>query len=231
MPVIKRGLPQITSWIWQVRLSYSTLCINCVISLFPFNPSCSVECSALRSEQSLCGRGGRVVCTGAQRAGEPANGNSMKCYKGDCKAHQMGGITPCTSTWWSLSRISAEKVLVEMAVSWQWALAQGRTAAALGGTLPTRGMVLSLCSALVRHTFSAESSPGLLSMRRMGTHQGGPSRGHQDGQGWSTECREKGWAGWPCQPGEGRDSGDPTAIRNEELWRRWSQTLPWVAQK
>lgn len=63
MPVIKWDLPQITCWIWQVRLSYFTLCINCVTSLFPFNP-CSVECSALWSEQSLCGRGGRVVCRG-----------------------------------------------------------------------------------------------------------------------------------------------------------------------
>lgn len=243
MPVIKRGLPQITSWIWQVRLSYSTLCINCVTSLFPFNPSCSVECSALWSEQFLCGRGGGVVCRGAQQAGELANGSIMKCYKGECKAHQMGGITPCTSTGWSLCSWAKS---LQKRPWWRWPWAgselwqQGRPTAALGETLPTRGMALSLCSALVRHTFSAETSPGLL---KMWTEQGGHSRGHQDGQELEHRAYGERLSHTACQPGEGKDSGgqpgegkgrlqgNPAAICNEKLWRRWSQTLPRIAQK
>lgn len=211
MPVIKQDLPQITSWIWQVRLSYSTLCINCVTSLFPFNPSCSVECSALWSEQFLCRRGRRVVCRGAQQAGEPANGNLMECYKDECKALQMGGITPCTSTWWSLSSWT-ESLQKRSWWRWPWAgselLQQGRPTTALGRTLPRTDRVLSLCSALVRHTLRAGSSPGLLSMGQMWTCQD-PSEATRMARGWSTERMERGWARWACQPGEGKDSRTP----------------------
>lgn len=199
MPVIKWGLPQITSWIWHVRLSYSTLCINCVTSLFPFNPCCSVECSALWSQQSWCRRGGRAACRVAQQAGELANGSIMKCHKGECKAHQMGGMTPCTSTWWSLSSL-AESLQESPG-------GDGHELAVSSGSKEGQQVV---SSALVRHSLSGGSSPGLLSTSQRWTHQGGPSRGHQDGQGWSTEHMERGWATWACQPGEGKDSrGQP----------------------
>lgn len=90
-----------------------------------------------------------------------------------------------------LRSISAEKVLVE--VGWQWALAARRdTAHERDGALP----LLSTSKAHL-HTWAPQHRTDVNIPRRS-------QQRHQDG--WSSEL-ERGWAGWACQPGEGRDSG------------------------
>lgn len=84
----------------------------------------------------------------------------------------MGGITPCTSTWWSLSSQAEslqERPWWRCRELWQ----QGR---------PRK--VLFLCSALARHTLSVGSSAGLLSRRRWEHTRMDPAEATRMARGW-----------------------------------------------
>jgi len=121
-----------------------------------------------------------------------ADRNLMKLNKGKCQVQHQGEEQPmCLYTLRAdrLESIFAEKTLgvfvdTELNVSQQCALATRKTNGIQGCVRKSvssrwREAVLPLCSALVRHTWSAGSSAGLPNTRQ-GHTGASPGKGHKD---------------------------------------------------
>ena len=111
MAVIKLVLPWITSWIWQVRLNYSTSCINCVTSLLPFQPFLFSGVFIVSPTPE-----GRVACRGAQQAGGTGHWECHEAVQRQMQSPAPGMNDPTHQYRVAideLDSIFAEKVLVE----------------------------------------------------------------------------------------------------------------------
>lgn len=233
MPGIKLFLPWITSWIWQVRLNYSTSYINRATSLFPFQPFLfsGVLSVVFRAVLTLEGREGCM-----QRSSTGWRKRLMGTwYKGKCKTLVPEGITPRTSTGWSLTSWTASLQKRSLQRSWRWAsnepLQQGRPAAswaALGRTLPASRGRWSLPSA--QHWWD---NPWVLGPVLGSSAQG--RHGHTvvdpaEATGMAGAGAHSVWGeaepAAPAEPGE-EASGGPHCnlpLPDEKVRRRWSSS-------